>query len=397
MPVFLRTLRHGRMMVMAAMLAACSGETDTFPAADTNARLQAVVDAAIQPVLNAHDIPGMAVALTLDNQTYFFNYGVADLADGRPVSEQTLFEIGSVSKTVTAVLTTYAQANGVLSLTDQPSRFIPALANSPIDSATLMHLGTYTAGGLPLQFPSAVTDNDAMVQYYQRWQPDATPGMIRRYSNPSIGLMGHLAGIALDEGYDTAVETRLFPALNMRNSFIRVPEPAMESYAWGYNADNQAIRVNPGMFDGEAYGVKTTAADFIRFVQANIDPVKLDTTWHQAIEETHRGYFRLGDMTQALGWELYSFPATLDSLLAGSAMGVVMENNLVHAIDLPVIVESPTLYHKTGSTNGFGAYVMFVPSEQIGIVMLANRNYPNAARISAAYSILQQVLVTDVR
>lgn len=391
MSVFLRALRHAALMIMATVSVACSSEPDTAAKSDTTQRLRAVVDTVIQPVMDFHDIPGMAVALTINGQTYFYNYGVADLADDRPVSEQTLFEIGSVSKTVTAVLTTYAQANGVLSLTDQPSRFIPALANSPIDSATLMHFGTYTAGGLPLQFPSTVRDNDAMVGYYRQWQPDAAPGEIRRYSNPSIGLMGHLAGLALDTTYDTAVESQLFSALGMPGSFIRVPDSAMTDYAWGYNNSNQPIRVNPGMFDGEAYGVKTTALDFIRFVQFNLNPSALDESWRQAIEETHRGYFRLNAMTQALAWELYEFPAELDTLLAGSAMGVVMENNPVQRIDPPVIATSTTLFHKTGSTNGFGAYVLFVPSEQIGIVMLANRNYPNAARITAAYDILQEI------
>jgi beta-lactamase class C len=53
--------------------------------------------------------------------------------------------------------------------------------------------------------------------------------------------------------------------------------------------------------------------------------------------------------------------------------------------------DHPTLFNKTGSTNGFGAYVAFVPEEKIGIVMLANKNFPIPARITAAHAVLGQL------
>ncbi|MFO6374280.1 serine hydrolase, partial [Pseudomonas aeruginosa] len=67
-------------------------------------RLKALVDAAVQPVMKANDIPGLAVAISLKGEPHYFSYGLASKEDGRRVTPETLFEIGSVSKTFTATL-----------------------------------------------------------------------------------------------------------------------------------------------------------------------------------------------------------------------------------------------------------------------------------------------------
>jgi CubicO group peptidase (beta-lactamase class C family) len=96
-------------------------------------------------------------------------------------------------------------------------------------------------------------------------------------------------------------------------------------------------------------------------------------------------------MTQGLGWESYAYPVTGQALLTGNSPAISLETNPVTGFATPRAMGEQRLYNKTGSTNGFGAYVAFVPAKGIGIVMLANRNYPNAARVEAAYTILQQL------
>lgn len=356
--------------------------------------IHGAVDAAVQPLMAQYHVPGMAVAITSGGQHRVFNYGVASRQAGQAVTDDTLFEIGSVSKTFTATLAAYAQARGALSLDDKAARDLPRLAGSAFDRISLLELGTYTAGGLPLQVPDAVDTMPQMIEWLRGWRPDYAPGTQRRYSNVSIGLFGFVAAQALDLSFEQAIGRQLLPKLGMTHSWIDVPRAQAGNYAWGYK-DEQPVRVSPGVFDGEAYGIKTTAADMIRYVELNIDGRAVaDAALRQALLTTHAGYFRVGGMTQGLGWERYEWPVTLDALQAGNDARMVLDAQPVQRIDPPQPAPANVLINKTGSTNGFGAYVAFVPGRQIGVVLLANRNLPIPARVQAAYAILQALDAT---
>ena len=349
--------------------------------------LRTVVDAAVQPAIEQYQLPGLAVAIVHKGERHFFNYGVASRESGQAVDEHSLFELGSVSKLFTATLGAYAQAEGKLKLEDRASRHLPALRGSAFDRISLLDLATYTPGGLPLQFPDAVGSERQMLDYYRTWQPAYPAGSQRLYSNPSIGLFGHLAAASLGEPFDQLLEGRLFPQLGMRESHVQVPPEQMARYAWGYR-DDQAIRVQPGPLDAEAYGVKSTAADMLRFVEANLDPSQLPTALRQAIATTHQGYYRVGDMTQGLGWERHAYPISRQRLQAGNSSQMALQPHAVERFATPQAAEGDLLLNKTGSTNGFGAYVVLLPARATGLVILANRNYPNAERVRIALQIL---------
>lgn len=357
----------------------------------TEQQVKAVIDQQFKPLLAQYNIPGLAVAVTLNGQHYFVNYGVASKQSLQPVRNDTLFELGSVSKTFNATLAGYAQAQGKLSFSDHPAKYFPELNNTAVNRATILNLGTYTAGGFPLQFPVEVVTQQDMVKYFQKWQPKTKISVARQYSNPSIGLMGYVAALAMKKPYSELIEKTLFPELGLKQSFIHVPESQMKNYAWGYKND-QAMRVSAGMFDAEAYGVKSSSADILKFIDAQLNPQQLKQPMRKTIENTHVGYFKVGAMTQGLGWEQYTYPVSLATLLQGNSSKMALESHTVTPIKQPKLASAATLFNKTGATNGFGAYVAFIPQQKIGIVMLANTNFPNEARITASYQTIQQLL-----
>lgn len=352
-----------------------------------DAQLQALVTQVVTPVMQQNNIPGLAVALTVSGQTHYFNYGVASRDTGQKVSENTLFEVGSVSKTFTATLAGYAQATGKLDLSSKASQLWPELKGSAFDNISVLQLGTYSAGGLPLQFPAEADSSDKMLGYYQQWKPQFPAGSHRLYSNPSLGLFGYLTAKSLGQPFDQAMTQTLLPKLGLQHTFLSVPSAQSKLYAQGYDSADQPVRVSPGALDAEAYGIKTSAADLLRYVQAQLKPASLAPDLHTAIANTHLGYYRVGDMTQGLGWERYAYPITLEKLQNGNSIPMAMEPHKVEWLTPPQAEPANVLFNKTGSTRGFGAYVAFVPSRDMGIVILANKNYPNAERVKIAHTV----------
>lgn len=363
--------------------------TGTYAAESSTAQVYEAVSAAVRPTMEKHHIPGMAVALVLGEATYVFNYGVADVDKQTPVSDATMFEVGSISKTFTATLATYAETVGALHLSDAVEKHLPKLTGTDFGRIQLLHLGTHTVGGMPLQVPDGIQDSSQLLAYLRDWQPAYPVGTMRTYANPSIGMLGWITAQSLGQDFSTAVTQKIFEPLGLNNTYLRVPAHKMEHYAWGYNAKNQAVRVNSGLLDSEAYGIKTTAKDLATFVKANMGMLPVERTLQTALSHTHKPYFSTGQMTQNLIWEEYAMPVTLSTLQDGNSPSQTLNPTPVRSVSPESVVRNHVWVNKTGATNGFDAYVAYVPAKNFGVVLLANKNYPNAARVEIAHRIYQ--------
>lgn len=350
--------------------------------------IKKLVDQNFKPLLEKYDVPGMAVGVIQNNKKYETYYGLQSIQDKKAVNSNTIFELGSVSKLFTATAGGYAKTKGTISFKDTPGKYWKELKNTPIDQVNLLQLATYTSGNLALQFPDEIQTDQQVLTFFKDWKPKNSIGEYRQYSNPSIGLFGKVVALSMNKPFDQVLEKTIFPDLGLKHSYVNVPKTQMQNYAFGYNQENQPIRVNPGPLDAPAYGVKSTLPDMLKFINANLNPQKYPKDIQRAINETHQGFYQVGTMYQALGWEEFSYPAPLQTLLDSNSEQIVMKPNKVTAISKEPSVK---MFHKTGSTNGFGTYVVFIPKENIGLVMLTNKRIPNEERIKAAYAVLNAI------
>jgi len=334
----------------------------------------------------------MAVAVSFKGRDEFGSYGVLDLASDEAVTKGTLFEIGSVSKIFTVTLAALAEQEGVISLDAPIGDYLAELAEAPLGQVAALHLATHTAGGFPLQLPDHVDTEESLIQYYRDWVPDFPEGSYRHYANPSIGLLGVLVARATGEGFVELMEQDLFPSVGMDNSYINIPDEAMDNYAWGHNRKGEQVRMNPAVLADEAYGVKTSSSDLLKFLKLNLCGEDCSRPLERAVRRTQEGHFDTGVFHQALIWDKYKYPIDLDELKAGNSYRMILEAATVIELDPKASADRPFALSKTGSTGGFSAYVLVVPQEELAIALLANKNFPIQARIEAVYQLATGIL-----
>ncbi len=373
----MRRFRQGvlTLLVVTGVITACNAATSREaqdnappPTATPSAPGFAEVDGFVTGLMDLYDIPGTGIALVKDGQLlYVQGYGVRSTATGTPVTPDTLFAVGSVTKSVTAL--------GVLQLVDQGliALDVPLVTYLPnfeladpgaTQQVTVRHLLAQTSG-LPggddtPWYSGRITTLREAVNYAARLSLAATPGAAHIYSNYNYAIAGHLIAQVTGQSWAGYTRAHILHPLEMTNATLDIdtiqqapdhavphrldilegmqPRPfaslAGIASAGALNASARGmgnyvlLQLNNGTFNDKQL-LSSTMLNEMHTQQAAYPPQPpVGPTGFQT-----DGY--------ALGWFTAGFNGR------------------------------QVLWHN-GSIDGFYAIVMFIPAEHVGVAVLSN-------------------------
>jgi CubicO group peptidase (beta-lactamase class C family) len=309
---------------------------------------------------------GLAVAVVRgDSPPRFLGHGVADIASGRPVGEDTVFRIGSLTKVLTAVAVMQLSEQGLVDLDAPANDYLRTVRLVPTEAgfrpATVRHLLTHTAGvgywrrrsdlllhpgvgsGVSARtlVPLAELDRDGL-------PVDVQPGTRWAYSNHGFAALGQIVEDVSGEPLDRYLRAHVFRPLGMKDTDLVLSERLRGQLSAGYvlrRGRLTAVRHREVATPGSG-GVYSTALDMARYVAALL---------HGGVNERGRV---LTAETVASMFRPHFRP---DPRMAGMGLGFDRHEE-----------RGRTLIGKTGTVSGFLSAIGMAPEEGTGVVVLGN-------------------------
>ncbi len=330
-------------MVVAITLSAAGHATDPS--------LIPEVAAGLEQTIERGDARAISVGLYDNGETQVIGFGQVSRIDNSVPRHDTLFEIGSITKVFTSLLTQIQINSSRLSWDDTIASRLQetVFANDAVASITLRELASHTSG-LP-RVPDNMNSPDPMDPYlgYERshllsflagFEPDT---LVKKYaySNLGAGLLGVLAADAAGLDYAEAMERDVLRPLHMADSGFRVREDQVDRLAQGFSSG--ADMPNWDGFDAlaGAGALLSTVNDLLQLIRQNLAPKTLGQPL-EAIRE------RQADGQTAFGW---------------------------HILDLE---DGGPVYWHTGGTGGYASFLAIRPDTGTGAVILATSTEYNA-------------------
>jgi CubicO group peptidase (beta-lactamase class C family) len=305
------------------------------------------VDDYIQTQMADHRIPGLALLILQSNQPIKKAvYGLANVELKVPVTPETVFEIGSITKQFTAATILLLARDGRLSVEDKINRYLGHLPPT-WQSITVRHLLTHTSGiksytGLKGFELTRHLTQEQFIEAIGVYPLEFQPGEEWKYCNTGYNLLGFIVENVSGEPYWNFLSKRILQPLGMTSTTNRLPANIIFNRAAGYEQTNHLwMNRDYDLTDVFSAGaLLSTMGDLAKW-NASLDAsTLLDARTEQQMWTPTR--LNNGTLTKyGLGWNIDQFRG---------------HSNIGHG----------------GSTSGFSATLQRFPDDHLAIIILTN-------------------------
>ena len=302
-------------IVILLNLVSCEGE-ETI---DESLPLEQKIGQLIEPLVVFGNPNATIIGIIQNGERSIYSYGDAGLGSGPPLPN-TIFEIGSITKTYTATLLSQFIMEGLVSLDDPIDMFLPDTVDPPIfngQQISLRHLVTNTSG-LPREIYNFDIDfnivwselkdedlyaflNDISRQAYPfddytNGNELKSLGTTFRYSNVGMAILGHILELVSGKKYEELVEERICSELNMSDTkaYTDLTQEQKDRIPKAYNLNQyeQELPRDMGAYVGTG-GLLSTMDDMMNYLEANMEGSSLLS---QSMKKCHEGIYNEGEL-----------------------------------------------------------------------------------------------------
>lgn len=291
---------------------------------------------------------GMSVAVIVDGEVAYFNFGTMEQG-GKPVNENTLYEIASITKVFTGTLLADAVLSGKVNLDDPVQNYFDSrVPHYRGEQMTLVQLASHSSGlpRMPYNFKSTSNPyndykEEDLLEYLEKGVLVRAPGTGYEYSNLGLGLLGYTLSKVDGRSYEQLLREVILDKLEMSSTAVYL------------NDEQQQRKATPHLMNGKPTqewdfdvlqpcgGLKSTARDLAHWAAACMGSLEIDEQLTQAIKLATKTHYWGPDARVGLGWHVSDY----------GGMTCIQHDGLV---------------------GGYCSFIAIAPEQKLGVVVLNN-------------------------
>ncbi|MFC1538918.1 serine hydrolase domain-containing protein [Candidatus Latescibacterota bacterium] len=319
-------------------------------------KLDSVVNKYSMKLLKDNSMAGLSLGIYNNGETFFYNYGSIEKDKQIIPTQNTIYEIGSITKTFTGILLAHAVLENRINLNDDIRTYLKNYDNLQYDGIPIkvINLANHSSGLPEDLYPEEIQniENPSMfdiinvfegdkgalfLRDLHKVKPDTALGSKIQYSNTGVIILGIILENVYGTSYSELIKEYFTRPLGMNNTETVYFESDTDNYTKGYDKKGNIMPHITFQIAGAAGGLKSTAYDMILYIKENIKEMD------EAIKLSHESTISIDGQEIGLGWQMCK-----------NTMG------------------DKQLWHD-GGEPGFSSYIAIIPEKNIGIICLTNQ------------------------